>query len=823
MFTRKAISPIFLTLGLLFITVCISEASFEGTIGTRFTVTGSAFGIKKPKVYIEYEKRPGVVKKEYIKVETWSDTSITCLWTKSLPPGTYSLWLQPTIRGAVPSLIDTLSIMKPVINKIYPDTLAPGAKIIINGQFFTSKKPTVYLRDLISMKKKSCKVLNSTMDPQTGASSLEFIVPVRSSDKCEIILQTLIGEATTPGYVERSLSVLAETPYPASLLVRNGYLYWSDATQSPIKKISVNGGDVTSLTTLMGNPRSITLKDQYVFWIDEHTDSDSDRKIYLKRTSLDGTETVILTEVGHESFIDPYDVVVDDKYVYWVNSAGVPRKRSIEKIPIDGGTPTTVLILDPSKEVLALKGDEDYIYWEDMGNIYKVSKEGGTPVVVAEGFSYLKGNFIVDNGEIYFADDYDGGSPSFKYRIMKTSVSGGSVITLADIDSRPIENMIRKLSVDDSNVYWIDIHSVYKVPRDGGEVIKLADVMNPPALDLALNNDKVFWTEHPGPKLSMTYGTIKSIPKNGGAITVLLQEDTPYELDPWLYELATDSNSVYWTEAGRIAKIPFDGGIVTTIASGVSAYCPPITADDSYIYIADTCTVKKLPLNGIGHLERIATSFICYAYERIAYIATDGNYVFWRSYGPVEKVSVDGGPVTSIYEKETATSHNSVVAPMFTGFGDPLKVANGYVYWTGHQVPDPTKLLKSPTTGGASTTLVSGYFHRFSDLAIDDDFVYFSKANSTDISKVSINGGPSTSMVMSAMSPFRNLAIDGRYLYWYDIGGVGKVSLDNGDRTNLTEAVLETGNILANTIVIDDSSVYWLEVSAGLIMKLTPK
>ena len=76
MFTRRTIFPICLTIVLLLITVGISAADFKGTIGTRFSIAGSEFGIKKPRVYIEYEQRPGAFRKVYSKVESWSDTSI---------------------------------------------------------------------------------------------------------------------------------------------------------------------------------------------------------------------------------------------------------------------------------------------------------------------------------------------------------------------------------------------------------------------------------------------------------------------------------------------------------------------------------------------------------------------------------------------------------------------------------------------------------------------------------------------------------------------------------------------------------------------------
>ena len=180
----------------LLLTVGISEADFQGTIGTRFTISGSGFGTKKPAVYVEYEKRPGVLKKVNARVEEWSDTSVSCLWTKQLPSGTYDLWIKPNIKGAAPLSEGTFSTMNPVIDEVTPTTLSVGETITLSGQFFTNSKPTVYLKDLESLKKRKCRVLDSAMDPATGASTLHFIAPEWASNNYEIVLQTRVGETS---------------------------------------------------------------------------------------------------------------------------------------------------------------------------------------------------------------------------------------------------------------------------------------------------------------------------------------------------------------------------------------------------------------------------------------------------------------------------------------------------------------------------------------------------------------------------------------------------------------------------------------------------
>jgi len=177
----------------------ICEA-LEGTIGTRFTITGSGFGIQKPKVYLEYEQTPGQIKKITAKVENWSDTSLICLWTKKLTPGTYNLFVQPKDKNN-PILLGTLSIMSPTIDMVTPGYGSVGDIIVMQGKFFSTKKPKVYLEDPVSLKRKSCKVLSSTMDPETGESSLQFKVPKWISSYYNLILKNQIAETKTYPFV----------------------------------------------------------------------------------------------------------------------------------------------------------------------------------------------------------------------------------------------------------------------------------------------------------------------------------------------------------------------------------------------------------------------------------------------------------------------------------------------------------------------------------------------------------------------------------------------------------------------------------------------
>jgi hypothetical protein len=172
------------------------QTQFVGTIGTSFTITGAGFGTTKPKVYVDYEKKPGLYAKVYAKVTAWNDSSITSIWTNKLPPGAYNLFVQPNIEGVGPIRIGLFSIMNPIIDEVTPKSGLSKDIITIQGRFFTTKKPNIYLENVITYKRKSCKVVSYTMNPENGLSSAQFMVPSSlDSGKYYLDLKNIIGDA----------------------------------------------------------------------------------------------------------------------------------------------------------------------------------------------------------------------------------------------------------------------------------------------------------------------------------------------------------------------------------------------------------------------------------------------------------------------------------------------------------------------------------------------------------------------------------------------------------------------------------------------------
>jgi hypothetical protein len=156
-----------------------------GVIGTVVTLEAeSGFGTKKPKVWLAYtDPKKGKTKKKSLKVQTYSDTMVTCYMSAKLPDGRYELYIQP--KGGEPHYLGAFDIASPEAGTLSANTAAPGATIDVTGKHFGDKKakPTVYFvyndPKKGKEKKKKCKVVKNslTFDPATGDSALKIVVP----------------------------------------------------------------------------------------------------------------------------------------------------------------------------------------------------------------------------------------------------------------------------------------------------------------------------------------------------------------------------------------------------------------------------------------------------------------------------------------------------------------------------------------------------------------------------------------------------------------------------------------------------------------------
>jgi hypothetical protein len=113
-----------------------------------------------------------------------------------------------------------------------------------------------------------------------------------------------------------------------------------------------------------------------------------------------------------------------------------------------------------------------------------------------------------------------------------------------------------------------------------------------------------------------------------------------------------------------------------------------------------------------------------------------------------------------------------------------------------------------------------GSLDRPNGLGVDDLYIYWSSLHS-DLRKISKDGGLST-VIVPAVDGFNatNVVVDGSDIYWGQRGVLLRTSL-NGDTSFPIGAL--GGNLYADSIIVDATSVFWLGPDAAHAIMMRPK
>ena len=619
---------------------------------------------------------------------------------------------------------------------------------------------------------------------------------------------------------------LAFASQPANMVVRNGNIFWTDASAGLVKQ-SVKGGEVVPLFGRMGDPIGMAAGGEELFWIEERggfaASGCAGQGVVrvLKRLAADGS-TVSEVASGDACSGGTADLVVDDTNIYWVNSTSSPSNYIISKVPRSGGPATT--LVTTTKQIVGLTGDLNNIYWQEEGMgpitlpkglegsaISTIAKGGGATQLLVNGAlnglitmpdgGYLPGSWFprgglaVLGGELFFSNTN---------LLFKVPVTGGVLVELATVTNADNSNYIRRLAAADGTVVWLDGTSVKSLPTTGGAPQTLAATTMSP-FDLLITGGKAFWSETSGTAHGET-GTLKAVPLSGGTIETVVQGgDAPRRL-------AVVGSQLYWSEGGpigqiegfsRLARIPIVGGQQVTVLLGVGG--GPIAVDDSNLYVGSGFRLYRIPING-GPPETLARGD-----DRIYSLASDGSHVFWLE-GPfavVRRVPVGGGVIETLF--------SSAISPL-SGPAGPIRVNGGYVYWMSHY----SAISRIPTGGGPVQTIVSidPLPLLLSDFVTDGMNVYFSIQDTGEIKRVPVTGGSSTKLANGMSGSSISLALNSNILFWIDQLSMARVPLTGGPIV-LMRGVNNAATPPAS-IAVDGASLYWTETALGAVMKMTP-
>ncbi|HEY1268210.1 MAG TPA: hypothetical protein VGH16_13230 [Candidatus Binatia bacterium] len=574
------------------------------------------------------------------------------------------------------------------------------------------------------------------------------------------------------------------------LILKDSYLYLFDGSDTPIKKISTDTGEITPLAAFTGSPMSAVIHNGAVVWVEHNTPiSFNSHLSRVNRTSLDGLETTVLSEGGH--YINDggsFEVVVDDAHAYWVNEKDREvccfRDWVIQKVPLAGGA-TTTLATVPNR-IVAIARDDTYLYWTENSQttggdwLKRIPLAGGAiETLVDAQLNGLApygwgpaGNIVISGGEVFFGG-YAG--------IMKVSVLGGDVTILKPL-SYAVGPLPWKIIVDATTAYWLDTESINRVSRSGGSSTTVVSGLLLPGRDFMIHDGSIVWSDCP----PATPCTMMTMPLTGGPVTTLATDLQG------IRSLASDDLSLYFIDggyaydpSGKIAKLPWVGGAPTTIVSAVMAdIVSPHAVDDVNVYFSDYTGIKKVPID--GGIVDILLPHTGQVYD----LLTDGEFVYFLD-GGLKKIPVDGGPVTLV-----------------TNAGTPrLFMDSGHFYWTeqtsiwtGSDLVPQSKLMKAPKAGGPAELIYSD--RSFGMVGLDGSDIYFLEPGFPNIiKKISVNGGPIT--VIGGAADGSTFVFDDKYIYWGDHFSLQRAPKSGGP---ITPIAMEPGIAF---LTIDDTALYW--------------
>jgi hypothetical protein len=218
----------------------------------------------------------------------------------------------------------------------------------------------------------------------------------------------------TPQKFSGAMSVIAD------IRTDQNYLYFMtelglflgspDFYEGTIGRIPLAGGDAQILTTKAGDkPAAMALTPSHVYWVGESPGAKFDPPSFgpaVHRLALTGGD---VADIGVST--KPQTVAVDATHVYWADDGAIWRTPtatagtiSIVDAGLDAGGATKVADTQTKSIQIALDGDVIYYANGDSGGLYRVAKEGGTPMLVADGKYVL--NLVVDTDDVFFTGEF---------------------------------------------------------------------------------------------------------------------------------------------------------------------------------------------------------------------------------------------------------------------------------------------------------------------------------------------------------------------------------------------------------------------------------
>lgn len=229
--------------------------------------------------------------------------------------------------------------------------------------------------------------------------------------------------------------------------------------------------------------------------------------------------------------------------------------------------------------------DADSVYFTDAqgpnGKVGRVAKVGGALTVLASGLQ-SPSPITVDATDVYFMDSD---------HVMKVPIAGGAVTVVADASNDTYSAVV----VDDDQIYWTNytfMGSTMRMPKAGGAPVTVAPDAYPAGM--VVTGGQMYWS-------AMDADAIKSAPILGGPVTVMASnQDAPR------WGIAANADHLFWVNEGtfpmQVWGVPLDASLPPAqlgVSPTESSVQTSLVADAAYVYFpVSYCKIVRIPVGG---------------------------------------------------------------------------------------------------------------------------------------------------------------------------------------------------------------------------------
>lgn len=313
---------------------------------------------------------------------------------------------------------------------------------------------------------------------------------------------------------------------------------------------------------------------------------------------------------------------------------------SVRQRPVTHPLPCSSGVVAINSQVIDIAVDRGFVYYGDYaGNLYRVSRHGGTPTLLAAMAGRWTMFLAVDDERVYFVSRE---IPSNRESIYAIAKSGGSPSLITDsgggFEVVVDEDWVYAIApgTPQPNATWLRDGSIRRFRKDGTATETIASSLKAP-MGMVIDGETIYFTEY-GLSINDASGGLRSVPKTGGAVSNLASF-------PHAIGIAQSATTLYvfrklpGSQFGAVSEVSKAGGAPTPFADTIGFnVLPAMQVRGDWLFFLNLLddAVGQIEVMPLGSGPRTVLSQHQWGFPQIA---VDSCAVYFSTTAGVERVA----------------------------------------------------------------------------------------------------------------------------------------------------------------------------------------